>query len=304
MTEPSTNGSTDGPTDGPTDGLLGPVQIRELASRLGVRPTKQWGQNFVLDANTVRRIVRLAGVGPDDVVVEVGPGLGSLTLALLPEVRQVVAIEVDPALAAALPDTVAATNPAVAHKLSLVQADALTVRSLPDPQPTALVANLPYNVSVPVVLSFLEAFPTLARVLVMVQLEVAERLAAGPGSKTFGVPSLKAAWYADVRLVGTVGRTVFWPAPNVDSGLVELVRRPAPVVEGDQPDRTDVFRVIDAAFLQRRKTLRAALGGWAGSTARSEAILRAAGVDPQARGEALDIEAFTRIAVAAGTVPA
>ncbi|AKT50203.1 16S rRNA (adenine(1518)-N(6)/adenine(1519)-N(6))-dimethyltransferase RsmA [Arsenicicoccus sp. oral taxon 190] len=283
-----------------TDGaLLGPAQVRELATRLGVRPTKQWGQNFVIDANTVRRIVRLAGVGPQDVVVEVGPGLGSLTLALLPVVSRVVAIEVDPTLAAALPETVAAVQPAAASRLDLVQADALTVRALPDPQPTALVANLPYNVSVPVVLSFLEAFPTLQRALVMVQLEVAERLAAAPGSKVYGVPSLKAAWWCDVRLVGTVGRTVFWPAPNVDSGLVELVRRPEPLVDGEPVDRREVFRVVDAAFAQRRKTLRAALGGWAGSTARSEAILRAAGIDPQARGEALDIEAFARIAAAA-----
>ncbi|WP_409484901.1 16S rRNA (adenine(1518)-N(6)/adenine(1519)-N(6))-dimethyltransferase RsmA [Arsenicicoccus dermatophilus] len=284
-------------------GLLGPAQVRELATRLGVRPTKQWGQNFVIDANTVRRIVRLAGVSPDDVVVEVGPGLGSLTLALLPEVRQVTVIEVDPALAAALPETVRTTNPAVAHKLSLLHADALTVHEVPDPQPTALVANLPYNVSVPVVLGMLEDFPSIERVLVMVQLEVAERLAAGPGSKVYGVPSLKAAWWCDVRLAGTVGRTVFWPAPKVDSGLVAMVRRPEPTVDGQPVDRREVFRIVDAAFLQRRKTLRAALAGWAGSAARSEEILRAAGVDPQARGEALDISAYARIAAAATRAP-
>jgi len=237
-------------------GLLGPAEIRELAVRLGVRPTKQWGQNFVVDANTVRRVVRLADVGPEDSVVEVGPGLGSLTLALLAEAGHVTAVEVDPVLAAALPGTVAARQSSDAVKLRVLQADALTLTRLPPPQPTALVANLPYNVSVPVVLSFLERFPTLDRVLVMVQMEVAERLAAGPGSRTYGVPSLKAAWYAEVRLAGTVPRTVFWPVPNVDSGLVSMRRRPPPATPAS---RVEVFRCVDAAFAQRRKTLRAAL---------------------------------------------
>jgi 16S rRNA (adenine1518-N6/adenine1519-N6)-dimethyltransferase len=279
-----------------TSALLGPTDVRELAERLGIRPTKQLGQNFVVDANTVRRIVRLAGVGPQDVVVEVGPGLGSLTLALLPEVGAVVAVEVDPTLAAALPGTVSAVAPAYRDKLTVVGADALSVHSLPDPQPTALVANLPYNISVPVVLSFLEAFPSLQRVLVMVQLEVAERLAAGPGSKTYGVPSLKAAWYADVRLAGTVSRSVFWPVPNVDSGLVSLVRRDPPRTPAS---REDVFACIDAAFAQRRKTLRAALAGWAGGADRAEAALRKAGIDPRTRGEQLDIEAFAALTAAA-----
>jgi 16S rRNA (adenine1518-N6/adenine1519-N6)-dimethyltransferase len=279
-----------------SSGFLGAAQIREIAARLGIRPTKQWGQNFVVDANTVKRIVRLAGVGPDDCVVEVGPGLGSLTLALLPAAGHVTAVEVDPALAAALPDTVAAVAPHLADRLSLVAADALHVRELPDPQPTALVANLPYNVSVPVVLSFLEHFPTISRVLVMVQLEVAERLAARPGSKVYGVPSVKAAWYADVRLAGTVSRSVFWPVPNVDSGLVSLTRREPPRTEAT---REQVFSCIDAAFAQRRKTLRAALAGWAGSAARSEEVLRAAGVDPRTRGEQLGVEEFAAIASAA-----
>jgi len=276
-------------------GLLGAGQIRDLAGRLGVRPVKRWGQNFVIDANTVRRIVRLADLGPDDVVVEIGPGLGSLTLALLPQVGRVVAVEVDPSLASALPDTVTALAPAYSGRLDVVLADALTLRALPDPQPTALVANLPYNISVPVVLSFLEAFPTLRRLLVMVQLEVAERLAAPPGSKTYGIPSLKAAWYAEVRLTGTVSRTVFWPAPNVDSGLVTLIRREPPRTAAP---RQDVFACIDAAFAQRRKTLRAALAGWAGSATNAEATLRAAGVDPRTRGEQLDIHAFAAIAAA------
>lgn len=278
-----------------TSGYLGAAQIRELAARLGLRPTKQWGQNFVVDANTVKKIVRLAEVGPKDVVVEVGPGLGSLTLALLPEAGHVTAVEVDPALAAALPETVKSLAPAYADRLTLVHADALRVRELPGPPPTALVANLPYNVSVPVVLGFLESFPSLERVLVMVQLEVAERLAAKPGSKVYGVPSVKAAWYADVRLAGTVSRSVFWPVPNVDSGLVSLVRRPAPETTAS---REDVFACIDAAFAQRRKTLRAALATWAGSPARAEEILRAAGIDPRTRGEQLGVEAFAAIAAA------
>ncbi|MDQ1537937.1 MAG: rRNA (adenine1518-N6/adenine1519-N6)-dimethyltransferase [Actinomycetota bacterium] len=280
-------------------GLLGAGQIRELAGRLGVRPTKQWGQNFVIDANTVRRIVRLAELGPRDVVVEIGPGLGSLTLALLPQVAGVVAVEVDANLATALPGTVAELAPAYSDRLSVVRADAMTLHSLPDPQPTALVANLPYNISVPVVLSFLEAFPTLRRVLVMVQLEVAERLAAPPGSKTYGIPSLKAAWYAQVRLTGTVSRTVFWPAPNVDSGLVTLTRREPPQTPAS---RKEVFACIDAAFAQRRKTLRAALAGWAGSAANAETALRAAGIDPRTRGEQLDIHAFAAIAAARSAI--
>lgn len=275
--------------------LLGAAEIRELAARHGIRPTKQWGQNFVVDGNTVRRIVRVAGVREDDTVVEVGPGLGSLTLALLPAVGRVVAVEVDPTLAAALPETVASHAPDLLDRFEVVHADAMRVTSLPGPPPTALVANLPYNISVPVVLRFLEAFPTLRTILVMVQLEVAERLAAKPGSKTYGVPSVKAAWYADVRLAGTVARSVFWPVPNVDSGLVALTRREPPTTAAT---REDVFACVDAAFAQRRKTLRAALAPWAGSPAAAEAALVAAGVDPRTRGEQLDVTAFAAIAAA------
>ncbi len=288
-------------TDGPDVPLLGAAEIRALTAQHGIRPTKQWGQNFVVDGNTVRRIVRVAGVGPQDTVVEVGPGLGSLTLALLPVVDRVVAIEVDPVLAAALPDTVAAHAPALADRLEVVQADALAVGGLPGPPPTALVANLPYNVSVPVVLRFLELFPELRTILVMVQLEVAERLAAPPGSRTYGVPSVKAAWYADVRLAGSVSRSVFWPVPNVDSGLVMLTRREPPATTAT---REEVFACVDAAFAQRRKTLRAALAGWAGSPALAEAALVAAGVDPRTRGEQLDVAAFAAIAAARSTARA
>lgn len=273
--------------------LLGPADIRWLAASLGIRPTKGRGQNFVIDPNTVRRIVRLAGVGAEDVVVEVGPGLGSLTLALLPEVRRVVAIEIDSLLARALPATVADHAPSLAARLEVVPGDALRVGVLPGPRPTALVANLPYNVSVPVLLHMLETFGSLRRALVMVQKEVADRLAAPPGSRTYGVPSVKVAWYASASAAGTVGRTVFWPAPNVDSGLVLLERRLPP-----DGDRKAVFAVVDAAFAQRRKTLRAALSAWAGSPAAAEATLEAAGVDPRTRGEQLHIADFARIAAA------
>lgn len=272
--------------------LLGAADVRRLAGELGVRPSKARGQNFVVDANTVRRIVRVAGVGQDDVVVEIGPGLGSLTLALLPETKHVVAVEVDDELAGALPSTAAEFAPELADRLDVVAADAMRVTSLPGPEPTALVANLPYNVAVPVLLHLLEAFPTLRRVLVMVQKEVADRLAAPPGSRTYGVPSVKAAWYADVRPAGTVSRTVFWPVPNVDSGLVAMTRREPP----SGADREAVFAVVDAAFAQRRKTLRAALSGWAGSAAVAEDVLRVVGIDPKTRGEQLSVEDFARIA--------
>ena len=236
---------------GPT--LLGPADVRALAARLGVRPTKQRGQNFVIDANTVRRIVREAGLSADDVVVEVGPGLGSLTLALLAVVRRVVAIEVDPVLAAALPETLAAYAPDGADRCQVMTADALRVDGVPGPPPTALVANLFYNVSVPVLLHLLAVLPSLEKGLVMVQSEVADRLAAAPGSKVYGIPSVKAAWYADVRRAGAIGRNVFWPAPNVDSGLVAWTRREPPSTSAT---REQVFAVVDAAFAHRRKALR------------------------------------------------
>ncbi|WP_420538108.1 16S rRNA (adenine(1518)-N(6)/adenine(1519)-N(6))-dimethyltransferase RsmA [Nonomuraea pusilla] len=273
--------------------LLGPAEIRTLANKLDLRPTKKLGQNFVIDAGTVRRIVRVAELTPDDVVIEVGPGLGSLTLALLPEAAHVVAVEIDPVLAAQLPVTVAERE--LSGKLTVVNADALriTPEDLSGRAPTALVANLPYNVAVPVVLHLLQVLPSLRKGLVMVQSEVADRLAAGPGSKVYGVPSVKAAWYADVRRAGPVGRNVFWPVPNVDSGLVSLIRRDPPATTAS---REEVFAVIDAAFAQRRKTLRAALASWAGSPALAEQALTAAGVAPSTRGEQLDIAAFARIA--------
>jgi 16S rRNA (adenine1518-N6/adenine1519-N6)-dimethyltransferase len=278
------------PAAGPT--LLGPADVRALAARLGIRPTKQRGQNFVIDANTVRRIVRTADLRPDDVVVEVGPGLGSLTLALLGEVRRVVAIEVDPLLAAALPDTLAAYAPDLADRCEVVAADALHVESIPGPAPPALVANLPYNVSVPVLLHLLALLPTLERGLVMVQSEVADRLAAAPGSKVYGIPSVKAAWYADVRRAGVIGRNVFWPAPNVDSGLVAWTRREPLVTSAS---REQVFAVVDAAFAHRRKALRGVLRGLAGSGDAAEAALTKAGIDPLARGESLTVEEFARL---------
>ena len=275
--------------------LLTPGDIRELAGRLGVRPSKRLGQNFVMEAGTVRRIAALAALEPDDVVLEVGPGLGSLTLALLAAgAGQMVAVEIDPVLAAELPRTIAARAPDLAGRVAVVAADALHVgeRDLPA-VPSVLVANLPYNVAVPVVLHLLAALPALRRGLVMVQAEVAERMCAGPGSRVYGAPSVKLAWFAAARPAGPVPRTVFWPVPNVDSRLVAFTRRDPPATTAG---REEVFAVVDAAFRQRRKTLRAALAGWAGSAPEAERLLRAAAIDPGARGESLGVAEFARLA--------
>lgn len=274
--------------------LLGPAEIRDLADRLGVAPTKRRGQNFLHDPNTIRRIVATAALRPDEVVVEVGPGLGSLTLGLLPAAAHVHAIEIDDKLAAALPETTG--HPA---NLTVHHADALLVRQL-TPPPTALVANLPYNIAVPVLLHLLIALPTLHHGLIMVQKEVADRLTAPPGNKIYGVPSVKLAWFAASRQAGRVPAAVFWPVPNVESGLVGFTRHDPP--RSDVP-RTEVFAAIDAAFAQRRKTLRAALAGWAGGTGAAERLLTQAGIDPGARGEQLDVRAFANLAAAKRGLP-
>ncbi|WP_371151573.1 16S rRNA (adenine(1518)-N(6)/adenine(1519)-N(6))-dimethyltransferase RsmA [Buchananella felis] len=287
--------------------LLAPADVRELCARLNVRPTKTLGQNFVHDSGTVTKIVAAGHVSAGEHVLEVGPGLGSLTLALLGAGARVTAIEIDPVLAKALPDTVAQRAPQAVGQFTVVEADALSVTSaqlLEEralaagfagdwSQPTRLVANLPYNVAVPVLLTLLAALPSLKEVLVMVQAEVAERLAAAPGSRVYGVPSVKAAWYGDAHLAGAIGRNVFWPIPNVDSALVRLVCGAPPATSAS---REQVFAVVDAAFAQRRKTLRAALGAFIGSPARAEEALVAAGVDPQARGEKLTVAQFAAIA--------
>jgi 16S rRNA (adenine1518-N6/adenine1519-N6)-dimethyltransferase len=314
--------------------LLGAGDIRDIAGRLGVRPTKRLGQNFVVEQGTVRRIAALAAPRDGDVVLEVGPGLGSLTLALLEAAAgsdaRLVAVEIDPALAAALPRTVADRAPGAADQFQVVQADALHVLGTGaahghaddgtanggrasghagEPTgkrarrsgvelpwaPTVLAANLPYNVAVPVVLHLLAALPSLERGVVMVQAEVADRMCAGPGSRVYGAPSAKLAWFAAARPAGVVPRSVFWPVPNVDSKLVAFTRRDPPATSAS---RQEVFAVIDAAFGQRRKTLRAALAGWAGSPAEAERLLRAACVDPRARGESLGIAEFARVAAA------
>ncbi|MCA0251251.1 MAG: 16S rRNA (adenine(1518)-N(6)/adenine(1519)-N(6))-dimethyltransferase RsmA [Actinobacteria bacterium] len=275
------------------EGLLDPRTVRELAAELDLRPTKQRGQNFVHDANTVRRIVAAAGVGPGDVVLEIGPGLGSLTLGLLEAGCDVVAVEIESTLAARLPRTVAERLPDRAAALRTIEADALDVDELADPQPTAVVANLPYNVSVPVLLHVLARYSGIRGGLVMVQSEVADRLVAPPGSKVYGVPSAKLAWYAEARRVGSVPPTVFWPVPNVDSGLVSFTRREPPSTTAS---RRQVFAVVDAAFAQRRKMLRGSLAGLFGSSAEASAALVAAEVDPQARGEVLGIADFARVA--------
>ncbi|HZS21236.1 MAG TPA: 16S rRNA (adenine(1518)-N(6)/adenine(1519)-N(6))-dimethyltransferase RsmA [Pseudonocardiaceae bacterium] len=291
------NSEVDGAAVSPP-ALLGAADLRGLADRLGLRPTKRLGQNFVHDANTVRRIVATADLAADDVVLEVGPGLGSLTLALLGAVDAVLAVEVDPLLAGALPATVVDRAPDRAGALRVYHADALRVRraelleAASGREPTALVANLPYNVGVPVLLHLLAELPSLRRGLVMVQAEVADRLTAPPGTRNYGAPSVKVAWFAEARRAGQVPRAVFWPVPNVDSGLVALTARPAPSTE----PREQVFALVDAAFAQRRKTLRAALARWAGSPATAEQILRSAGVNPGLRGEQLTIDDFARIA--------
>jgi len=277
--------------------LLSPADVRKLAERLGVRPSKRLGQNFVIEQGTVRRIAALAAPGPGDVVLEVGPGLGSLTLALLEAgAGRIVAVEIDRVLAGELPLTLADRAPALADRVAVLNADALRIgaRDLPAP-PSMLVANLPYNVAVPVLLHLLAALPSLARGLVMVQAEVADRICAAPGSRVYGAPSVKVAWYAAARPAGMVPHTVFWPVPNVDSRLVAFTRHDPP---SGAAAREEVFALVDAAFGQRRKTLRAALAGWAGSAPEAERLLRAAGIDPGARGEALSVAEFARLAAA------
>jgi 16S rRNA (adenine1518-N6/adenine1519-N6)-dimethyltransferase len=284
--------------------LLGPAEIRDLAELLGIQPTKKLGQNFVIDPNTVRRIVRLAGVTAEDIAVEIGPGLGSLTLGLLEAGARVIAVEIDRRLAAQLPRTAALrraqgpASPAVPEpvegpaELTVVAADALTVTSL-DPTPSVLVANLPYNVSVPVLLHFLEHFDSIRSGVVMVQSEVGQRLAAPPGSKIYGSPSAKAAWYGDFRLAGNVPRQVFWPVPNVDSVLVSFERHEQP---GTESERQATFALIDAAFGQRRKMLRQALAAVLGDSAAASARIEAAGLAPTVRGEELGVLDFLKIA--------
>ena len=270
--------------------LLGAAEIRELAEQLDLRPAKSLGQNFVIDGNVCQKIVRVAGVTADDVALEIGPGLGSLTLALLEVTSNVIAVEIDQRLADRLPITVAEHKDS-SYKLTVINTDALALRELPV-APTVLVANLPYNVSVPVLLHLLEILPSLNTGVVMVQAEVADRLAAKPGTKEYGIPSLKASWWAQVSGAGSVSRSIFWPVPGVDSKLVSFKRHETP---GDDVMRKGVFQLVDAAFAQRRKMLRAALSGIFGSSAKAEAVLIAAGIDPTLRGESLLIDSFCAI---------
>jgi len=272
--------------------LLGAAEIREIAERIGLRPTKKLGQNFVVDANTCRKIVKSADVGPTDIALEIGPGLGSLTLAMLESASEVIAIEIDERLAAELPET-AQRHGLDASKLTILNQDAMGITTLPK-EPTVLVANLPYNVSVPVLLRFLEFFPTLRSGVVMVQSEVADRLVAKPNSKVYGSPSVKATWWADLSSAGTVSRSIFWPVPNVDSSLVRFVRHQS---AGDETLRKATFKIIDAAFAQRRKMMRAALSDLCGGSAAASSIIEASGIDPTIRGESLQLSDFIKIAI-------
>lgn len=281
-----------------SENFLGAAQIRQLASQLDLAPTKKWGQNFVIDPNTVRRIIEVSRVTSDDIVVEIGPGLGSLTLGLLTQAKSVVAIEIDSRLATQLPKTVAQFDTELLNKLTVLNEDALKISELPAPA-TKLIANLPYNISVPVILNFLEKFPTITEVLVMVQAEVGERLAADPGSKIYGVPSVKARFFGEVTQAGTISRQIFWPVPNVDSVLVRIVRHEK------LPDLTlknHLFAVVDAAFSQRRKTLRSALSSFLGGSAEVDRVLAQAGINSGLRGEQLDLAAFMAISKAAQQV--
>ena len=271
--------------------LLGAAEIRELAKNLDLKPSKSLGQNFVIDANVCRKIVRTAGVISSDIALEIGPGLGSLTLAMMEEAQSVIAVEIDSRLAHQLPITVSSHSDHP-EKLTVINQDALTISNL-ESQPTVLVANLPYNVSVPVFLHLLEVLPTLRSGVVMVQAEVADRLAAKPNTKEYGIPSVKAAWWAEVKGAGSVSRSIFWPSPNVDSKLVSFTRRATP---GDEDLRKKVFSIIDLAFAQRRKMLRSALSSMYGGSGAAEIVLSAAGIDPTLRGEALDIGDFCKIA--------
>ena len=278
----------------PVGRLLGPAQIRRLARELEVNPTKKLGQNFVHDAGTVRRIAALE-VGAGDEVIEIGPGLGSLTLALLETGARVTAVEIDPRLAGALKGTVQSHLPAAAGNLEIITEDALNLSAQQVQSPLALVANLPYNVSVPVLLHVLAEFPTIRRVVVMVQKEVAERLVAAPGSRTYGSPSVKLAWYGKARMGGAVGRKVFWPEPNVDSALVVMQAETPP---GDPALRAATFSLVDAAFSQRRKMIRASLREALGGEQATAEIMRVAGVDPTLRPEQLGVTDFVRLAQA------
>lgn len=275
--------------------MLGASEIRKLAEDLQLRPSKSLGQNFVIDANTCLKIVRLAEIEAQDRVVEIGPGIGSLTLAILRQTNNVTAIELDERLAAKLQETLISHG---SGNIEIINEDALRVARL-ESKPNKLVANLPYNVSVPVLLTFLERFASIRSGVVMVQYEVAERLAATPGSKSYGVPSAKAAWWCDVQLRDSVSRSVFWPVPNVDSALLTFKRHDgAESPYGDEALRIATFAIIDNAFGKRRKMLRSALAGLMGSSATSEALLLAAGINPTSRGESLDITQFARIAKA------
>ena len=282
--------------------LLSRTEIRNIARELDFRPRKALGQNFVHDANTLRRIVSSSGIGKNDHVLEVGPGMGSLTLAILDRGAAVTAVEIDPLLAARLPKTIAEHSHSEIHRLNVVNHDVLTLR--PDDlaaQPTAVVANLPYNIAVPALIHLFSEFPTIRTAMVMVQAEVAERLAAEPGGKEYGIPSVKIRFFGNVRRYGMVSPTVFWPIPRVYSGLVRIDRHEVTPWSQDEAFRKNVFELIDIGFAQRRKTARNAFLEWAGSGNQSAERLLAASIDPARRGETLTVADFVRLLQRSGT---
>lgn len=271
--------------------LLTATEIRELAKSLDLKPTKKLGQNFVIDQNTVEKIVKVANVDSNNHVLEIGPGLGSLTLALLQTDAKVTAVEIDERLANLLPKT-ALKKGFKQEKLKVINKDALLIdKSDISESPNVLVANLPYNVSVPVILHILETFPTITNYLVMVQSEVADRLASKPNSKTYGAPSVKVQWYGQVKKSFAISRNVFWPIPNVDSDLVEIKREK----EVDESIKNELFKVIDLAFEQRRKMLRSAFSSLCGGSEKASNLLQSANIDPQLRGEALSVDDYVRL---------
>ena len=266
--------------------FLGAARVRELLTRHGVTPSRALGQNFVVDPNTIRKTLSVARVSPTDRVLEIGPGAGSLTLGLAASSPSVVAIERDDRLIPLLEEVLSNRR-----NVEIINGDAMEA-DLAATRATSVVSNLPYNMAALLVLKVLEEAPEIQSLTVMTQKEVGERLAAGPGTKTYGATSVLVAYFALARVEAQVSRRAFWPVPRVDSVLVRIDRRPEP----DQESRQSLFEVVKAAFSQRRKTLRNSLAELAGSASAAEDLIRQAGVDPSRRPETLSLDDFLMLA--------